>query len=117
MNGSNASASTTHGLMVVPKFFALKGPSGTYSHAWMSLADQSFRSTNPNILSAASAIGIGSPILFARQTKAPSSSSMSRRRLGVKVGILGSAVGFSRIWPHGLRMGVPETTTDEARPW
>jgi len=53
LNGSNASARTTQVLMVVPKFFALKGPSGVDSHAWTSLADQSFISTTPNKFAAA----------------------------------------------------------------
>ena len=30
--GANASMVTTHGDMVVPKFLARNGPSGTYSH-------------------------------------------------------------------------------------
>jgi hypothetical protein len=31
-NGSRAARGTTHGEMVVAKFFAPNGPSGTYSH-------------------------------------------------------------------------------------
>lgn len=38
MKGRRASIGTTQGEMVVPKFFPRKGPSGTYSHAWMSRA-------------------------------------------------------------------------------
>ncbi|KAI7498801.1 hypothetical protein KC357_g134 [Hortaea werneckii] len=52
--GSRASISTTQGLIVVPKFLLLKGPSGTYSQAWMSRADQSFINTIPNKCSGAS---------------------------------------------------------------
>lgn len=37
--GNSASMGTTHGEMVVPKFFPRKGPRGTYSHAWMSRAE------------------------------------------------------------------------------
>ena len=48
-NGSSAAASTTQALMLVPKFFELNGPSGTYSHACTSRADQSFSSTYPKI--------------------------------------------------------------------
>lgn len=34
-----ASIVTTHGEIVVPKLFPKKGPNGTYSHFWMSLAE------------------------------------------------------------------------------
>lgn len=37
--GNSASMGTTQGEMVVPKFLPRKGPRGTYSHAWMSLAE------------------------------------------------------------------------------
>lgn len=74
-------------------------------------------STKPKIDCSASFIGTGSPMGFALQRRQPSSSSMSRRREGPKVGIFGSAVGSSRSWPFGRRIGVPETTTVEARPW
>lgn len=37
--GNSASMGTTHGEMEVPKFFPRKGPRGTYSQAWMSLAE------------------------------------------------------------------------------
>ena len=40
-NGSSASKVTTQGEIVVAKFFARNGPSGWYSHCWMSRADQS----------------------------------------------------------------------------
>ena len=32
INGSNAATDTTHGDIDVPKFFAVNGPKGTYSH-------------------------------------------------------------------------------------
>lgn len=38
LNSSRASMVTTQGLMVVAKFLARNGPSGTYSHFWMSRA-------------------------------------------------------------------------------
>ena len=116
LNGSSASANTTHALMVVPKFFELKGPSGTYSQACMSLADQSFIKTTPKRLFLASSIGTGLPILLARHTKAPSSSSKSSRRRGARIGSFSFGFGLSRICPNGLRIGVPDTTTEEARP-
>lgn len=43
--GNSASMGMTQGEMVVPKFFPRKGPSGTYSHAWMSLAVNRFKIT------------------------------------------------------------------------
>lgn len=36
--GFRASIVTTHGEMLVPRFFPRKGPNGTYSHFWMSRA-------------------------------------------------------------------------------
>ena len=101
----------------MPKFLPLKGPRGTYYQAWMSRADQSFMSTKPNIDCSASFIGTGLPMGLLLQSKQPSSNSISRRREGPNVGIFGSAVGSSRSWPLGRRMGVPETTTVDARPW
>ena len=52
---------TTHGEIVVPKFFDRNGPSGWYSQSWMSRADQSLSSTMPNQSSSACAIDIGVP--------------------------------------------------------
>jgi hypothetical protein len=46
-NGASASIVTTHGEIVVAKLFERKGPSGWYSHAWMSRADQSFSGSAP----------------------------------------------------------------------
>lgn len=82
----------------------------------MSLADQSFISTTPNRFFSAWSMGIGSPWGFAPQMNAPSSSSMSSFLQGESVGTLFSAVGLSSICPFGLRIGVPDGTTDEARP-
>ena len=39
LNGNRAAIGTTHGEIVVPKLFETNGPSGTYSHFWMSLAE------------------------------------------------------------------------------
>ena len=58
-NGASASSVTTHGEIVVAKFFARNGPSGWYSHAWMSRADQSFTRHRPKTCRSASSIGIG----------------------------------------------------------
>src|ERR1700745_435836 len=46
-NGASASGVTTQGEMVVKKLLPRKGPSGWYSHAWMSRADQSFSRQKP----------------------------------------------------------------------
>src|SRR5438477_6021499 len=67
--GSSASQVTTHGEIVVAKLFDRNGPSGWYSHDWMSRADQSLTRHMPKIWSSALAIGIGSPISFPRPTK------------------------------------------------
>jgi len=58
-NGASASMVTTHGEIVVAKFFPKNGPSGWYSHRWMSRADQSFNKQRPNRCSSASATGTG----------------------------------------------------------
>ena len=75
------------------------GPSGTYSQAWMSRADQSLRTTTPKRCSAtprrprpATRARVAPP------TTKPSSASMSRRTLGPKTGA--GSVGALR-WPAG----------------
>lgn len=47
--GWSASRVTIQGEIVVRQFLPVNGPSGTYSHAWTSLIDQSFNKTNPKI--------------------------------------------------------------------
>ncbi|CFW38035.1 Uncharacterised protein [Bordetella pertussis] len=54
---------------------ARKGPSGWYSQAWMSRADQSFRMHRPNTCDSASPSAMRSPCALPRPTKMPSSSS------------------------------------------
>jgi hypothetical protein len=46
--GASASVVTHQGETVDAKFFDRNGPSGCYSHAWMSRADQSFSNVTPN---------------------------------------------------------------------
>src|SRR6185503_12591453 len=70
-NGANASAVTTHGEIVVPKFFDRNGPNGWYSHAWMSRADQSLSSTRPNQSSSACGIVLGVPSVLPLPTSTP----------------------------------------------
>ena len=74
-NGSSASMVTIHGEIVEAKFLARKGPSGWYSQAWMSRADQSFRMHRPNTCDSASASAMRSPWALPVPTKMPSSSS------------------------------------------
>jgi hypothetical protein len=52
---------TIHGEIVVAKFFARNGPSGWYSQACMSRADQSLSRHRPKMWLSACSIGIGSP--------------------------------------------------------
>ncbi len=56
--GASASRVTIQGEIVVAKFFARNGPSGWYSQAWMSRADQSLSRHRPNTCASASAIGM-----------------------------------------------------------
>ena len=64
-----------HGETVVAKFLARKGPSGWYSQAWMSRADQSLSRASPKTCPSASAIGTGSPSALPVPTQMPISSS------------------------------------------
>ena len=52
--GRSASSVTTHGEIVVAKLLPRYGPSGWYSKAWMSRADQSLSSTTPKTWRSAS---------------------------------------------------------------
>src|SRR4029450_11460811 len=65
----------TPGEMVVKKLLPRNGPSGWYSHAWMSRADQSFSRHNPAMWLAASAMAIGVPSALPGPIQTPSSSS------------------------------------------
>uniref|UniRef100_A0A7G3B3U7 Uncharacterized protein n=1 Tax=Lutzomyia longipalpis TaxID=7200 RepID=A0A7G3B3U7_LUTLO len=114
MNGSRAATVTTHGKMVVPRFFAVNGPRGTYSHFWISLALQSFMTVNPKILLRLSVTLTRSPsCVSGPPMKKAISNSKSNNRHGPKTG---SAPSTGRVCPNGRRMGVPETTTELARP-
>ena len=55
------SSGTTQGEIVEANDLPRFGPSGTYSHAWMSRADQSLKSTTPKRCRSASSTGTGSP--------------------------------------------------------
>ncbi len=94
---------------VVANDLPRNGPSGWYSQAWMSRADQSLTSTTPKTCPGASATLTGRPGADPRPTTKPSSSSTSSRSLGpTRPGPSG---------PCGRRTGVPDTTTVPARPW
>ena len=96
---------------MLPKFFELNGPSGTYSHACTSRADQSFSSTYPKIADRARLAGTrGTPRGVEVQRKAPSSSSRSSFRVGANMGLgfaaaaavvvaVDAAGGAGKIWP------------------
>ncbi len=88
------------------------GPSGWYSHAWMSRADQSLTSTTPKTWSANRSTGTREPSGLGTPTTKPTSASMSSRFDGPNTGP--SLVGAAR-WAG--RSSVPDTTTVPARPW
>ena len=96
------------------KLLPRNGPSGTYSQAWRSRADQSLRITTPKTCSAKRSTGTGTPSFEPTPTTQPSSASMSSLRLGPNrgAGSLGAL-----IWPRGRTTSVPETATVPARPW
>ncbi len=58
------------------------GPSGTYSQAWMSRADQSLSRVRPKTWSANASVPTRSPSRVGAPTTKPSSASMSSRRAG-----------------------------------
>ncbi len=100
---------TTHGDMVLAKFLARNGPSGMYSHFWISRALQSLRMTIPKSFSLASLIGILVPSLFPWPRNNPISSSKSSSLQGPNVGVSESS---ALVCPIGRRMGVPSTTME-----
>src|SRR6202008_2556430 len=102
-----------HGLIEVAKALAWNGPSGTYSHCWMSRALQSLRITKPKIIASAHASVRISPIDDGCPITTPISSSKSNRLQGPKLGA--AAVGGLSC-PRGRRTLVPLTMTVEARP-
>ena len=63
--------------MEVAKLLPRNGPSGTYSQACMSRADQSLRTTTPKTCSRKRSTGTGSPSVEPTPTTQPSSASMS----------------------------------------
>ena len=115
LKGSKASKVTIQGEIVDAKLFPKKGPSGTYSQAWMSLADQSLNWTNPKIYSSASSIGILSPRLLEAVVIKAISNSKSNNLEGPKPGVFDPSDGL--VCPKGLLIFVPEGIMEELRPW
>ena len=113
---SSAASGTTHGDTEVAKDFARNGPSGWLSQTWMSRALQSLTSMKPNACSANSPAVTRWPSVEPTPTTKPTSASKSSRRVGPKPGT-SWPVPSGRSWPRGRVTGVPETTTDPARPW
>ena len=109
---ASASSGVIHAETEVANDLPRNGPSGTYSHAWMSRADQSLSRHTPNTCSAKSATGTRPPGCDGEPTTNATSASMSSRRDGPKP-IVPSA---PRDCPHGRITSVPETTTVPARP-
>ena len=105
---------TTQGEMVEAKLLPRNGPSGWYSQAWMSRADQSLNSTTPKICSRAFDSGTGLPCALPGPMTKPSSSSKSRRLLGPNIG---AGASGALVWPDGRTTGVRLTTIEDARPW
>ena len=99
--------------MEVAKVLELKGPSGTYSHCWMSRALQSFISTMPKMCCSAPPTAIGSPSAVARADDEAGLQLDVQLADAPKLGL--SAFG-GLVWPFGRRTGVPLTTTELARP-
>src|SRR3984957_2268940 len=101
-NGTRAAAraasGTTQGETEVANDLPRCGPSGTYSQACRSRADQSLTRTAPNTWSANAPAGTGVP----SGEGAPNTGARSPGPLR---------------WPDGRTMPVPETTTVPARPW
>src|ERR1700722_3848371 len=110
----SAAIGTTQGDTEVANDLPRCGPSGTYSQACRSLADQSLTRTAPNTWSANAPAGTGVPSGEPAPITKPSSASMSSRADGPNTGAASS--GPLR-WPDGRTILVPETTTVPARPW
>ena len=92
---SSSANGITQAEIEVAKLLPRNGPSGTYSQAWMSRALQSLTSTTPKTCSRNADVGTGSPSVLGTPTTKPSSSSMSSRCDGPKLGA--SASGGLRL--------------------
>ena len=115
--GSSASSGTIHGEIEVANDLPRNGPSGTYSQRWMSRALQSLTSTKPKMCSRASR---------RRRSRVPSAlpGPGDEAQLELDVEPLGrpearraAGLGGRELAAAGGARGVPETTTELARPW
>ena len=110
---SSAASGTIHGEIDVAKDLPRNGPSGRYSHAWMSRADQSLTRQTPNTWSANA---VGRHRLTLRRRHADDEAD-----LGLDVEPLARAVApvrrRRRGCPRRPAYSVPDTTTVPARPW
>ncbi len=111
---SRASSGVTQAETDVAKDLPRNGPSGTYSHAWRSRADQSLSRKRPKTCSRKPFSGTGAPCAEGTPTTKPTSASMSSFTEGPKTGA--GSLGALR-WPFGRTTSVPETTTVPDRPW
>jgi hypothetical protein len=111
---SSAASGTTHGDTEVAKDFARNGPSGWLSQTWMSRALQSLTSMKPNVCSA------NSPAVtrWPGQNRPHDEADLRLEVEPPRRAEAGSSwpVPSGRSWPQGRVTGVPETTTDPARP-
>ena len=84
---TSASSGVTQAETLVAKDLPRKGPSGTYSHAWMSRADQSSsRHDAEDVVGERAPRARACRAARARPTTKPTSTSTSRRREGPKDG-------------------------------
>src|SRR5690606_24456221 len=79
---SRAASGVTQAAAEVANALPSSGPSGAYSHPWMSRADQSLTATTPKTCSLRSSGRIRVPGAVGGPTTNPSSASKSSRRLG-----------------------------------
>ncbi len=110
---SSASSGVIHAAMLVANDLPRNGPSGTYSHAWMSRADQSFTKQMPKTCERKSSTPTLVPSVEPTPTTNPTSASISSRVDGPTT----IDPSGSRCCPLGRLIGVPLTTTVPARPW
>ena len=103
-------------LIEVPNALAWNGPSGTYSHCWMSRALQSFRITKPKIMSSACFSLSISPIVDGWPTTTP---VRALREIGIDVGLAtdGAASNSSLdVWDAmALTALIQKSTTGDPR--
>ena len=112
---SSSASGVTQAPIDVANDLPRNGPSGWYSHAWMSRALQSLTSTTPNTWSRNAAAS------HRLAQRAPDADDEAELELDVQAAAraearsVGPRAPFD--WPQGRTIGVPLTTTVPARPW